>query len=100
MAEQLANLSKSADKIQVFSFPVTNFSITSAWGSIYDDFFTCDTGINLQNKKIFISYIPSDQQNAWVGTQGVIDNTKVRIALCRGNTTTNMNGTIYIMVIG
>lgn len=99
MAEQLANLSKSKDEVQVFEFDISNFSITTAWGSIYGDLKICNTGIDLRNKKIFYSWVGNSASTVWIGcTQIQSDNTSIQFSLLRATAATGISGKIYIMV--
>lgn len=96
MAEQLANLQRN-EHIQIFDFDVTNLSVSLVWGNIYYNNVTFDTGITLTNKKIFVSYIPSDNYIAICASR-IQDNTKIVVQLSRGTTAT-INGKVYVMII-
>ena len=99
MAEQLANLSKSKDEVQVFEFDISNFNITTAWGAIYGDLKICDTGIDLRNKKIFYSWVGNTPSTVWIGcTQIQSNNTSIQFSLMRATTGTGISGKIFIMV--
>ena len=96
MAEQLADLNKSKH-IMTFEFNVSNVSVSSAWGSVYSssnqEF---DIGIDTTNKKVFVYFIPSTNQSAWIDPTQT-NGTKLTVAFVRPSSGT-INGKLYVMV--
>ena len=90
---------KNNPDILVMSFPVTNISISTAWGNgVYVEWIVCDTGIDLTNKTVFSSYVASDAMSCWIGQRRIIDSTKIEIGIHRGSTGT-VSGTINLMIV-
>lgn len=81
-------------KIQVFKFTKT-YDVNIASGSIYrSNLIDCDCGIDLTNKKIFVSAVGFA---GWTSLTS-ISGTKVQVNTYRGSSGTNLTGDIYIMI--
>lgn len=96
MSESLANL-QHRESIQTFEFKISNMSINTQWNSWYCGTIDTPIGIDLTDKKTFVTTTLS----VYAGTcvQRVSgDDTVLRIVLYRPTSATNVNGKIYVMV--
>lgn len=98
MAEQLANL-EHREGIKTIELNVSNIPITSGWGQGFQSSTQVyDTGINLTDKKIMMTFVASGGYGAWPLFLSIVDNTKIQVIFCRFSSLASMSGKLYVTI--